>query len=93
MLPKHITQSHAMAPPPLPGSSLTGMLASDQSMDGPSGEAALLSCTLINYSILYFVLIVGGDRSMNSSDGPVEDEDDLPPLERARQRRNIFFKS
>jgi hypothetical protein len=30
---------------------------------------------------------------MNSSDGPAEDEDDLPPLERARQRRNIFFKS
>ncbi len=48
MLPKHISsriQSHAMAPPSLPGSSLTGMLASDQSM------------------------------------------------ERARQRRNIFFKS
>ncbi|KAF8496431.1 hypothetical protein F5888DRAFT_1703821 [Russula emetica] len=75
MLPKHIswsTQSRAMAPPSLPGSSLTGMLASDQSMDGSS---------------------VGGDRSMNSSDGPAEDEDDLPPLERARQRRNIFFKS
>ncbi|KAH9956184.1 hypothetical protein BC827DRAFT_812319 [Russula dissimulans] len=36
---------------------------------------------------------VGPDHSLNSSDGLVEDEDDLPPLERARQRRNIFFKS
>jgi hypothetical protein len=40
--------------------------------------------------LYHFVSIVGGDRSMNSSDGPVED--DLPPLERARQRSNIFFK-
>ena len=43
--------------------------------------------------LYFFVLIVVGDRSMNSSDGPAEDEDDLPPLERARQRRNIFFNS
>lgn len=96
MLPKHMSsniQSHAMAPPSIPGSSLTGMLGSDQSMDGSFGEAALLSCTLINHSTVLFFLIVGGDRSMNSSDGPAEDEDDLPPLERARQRRNIFFKS
>lgn len=93
MLPKHISwgmQSHAMAPPSLPGPSLTRMLASDQSMDGSSGEALLLSCTLINH---YFVVTVVGDRSMNSSDGPAEDEDDIPPLERARQRRNIFLKS
>jgi len=73
MLPKHISsrmQTHAMAPPPVPGPSLTGTLTSDQSMDGSS---------------------VGADHSLNSSDGVVEDEDDLPPLERARQRRNIFF--
>ncbi|KAH9073086.1 hypothetical protein EDB83DRAFT_2220172 [Lactarius deliciosus] len=36
--------------------------------------------------------LVGADHSLHSSDGFVEDEDDLPPLERARQRRNIFFK-
>ncbi len=36
--------------------------------------------------------LVGADNSLNSSDGFVEDEDDLPPLERARQRRNNFFK-
>jgi hypothetical protein len=92
MLPKHVSwsiQPHAVAPPSLPGSSLTGTLASDQSMDRSSGEAASLSCTLINE---FFSLIVGADRSMQSSDGPAEDEDDLPPLERARQRRNIFFK-
>jgi hypothetical protein len=41
-------------------------------------------------SFLFF--LVGADRSLNSSDGPAEDEDDLPPLERARQRRNIFFR-
>ena len=93
MLPKHISwgiQSHAMAPPSLPGSSLNRMLPIDQSMDGSSGATVLLSCTLINH---YFVVTVVGDRSMDSSDGPAEDEDDLPPLERARQRRNIFFKS
>ncbi|KAH9042460.1 hypothetical protein EDB85DRAFT_1856341 [Lactarius pseudohatsudake] len=36
--------------------------------------------------------LMGADHSLHSSDGFVEDEDDLPPLERARQRRNIFFK-
>ncbi|KAH9177811.1 hypothetical protein EDB89DRAFT_1844241 [Lactarius sanguifluus] len=36
--------------------------------------------------------LVGADHSLHSSDGFVEDEDELPPLERARQRRNIFFK-
>ncbi len=97
MLPKHISssiQSHAMAPPSLPGSSLTRMLASDQSIDGSSGAGVLFFCTLININhSTVCVVVVGGDRSMNSSDGPAEDEDDLPPLERARQRRNIFLKS
>ncbi|KAH8996297.1 hypothetical protein EDB92DRAFT_1942682 [Lactarius akahatsu] len=74
MLPKHISsniQSHTMAAPSQPSSSLGGTLMSDQSLDGSS---------------------VGADHSLHSSDGFVEDEDDLPPLERARQRRNIFFK-
>ncbi|KAI0262569.1 hypothetical protein BC834DRAFT_939601 [Gloeopeniophorella convolvens] len=35
---------------------------------------------------------VDADHSLGSSDVAVDDEDDLPPLERARQRRNIFFK-
>ncbi|KAI0301573.1 hypothetical protein B0F90DRAFT_1628634 [Multifurca ochricompacta] len=35
---------------------------------------------------------VGVDRSLNSSDGLAEDEDDIPPLERARQRRILFLK-
>jgi hypothetical protein len=41
MLPKHISssiQAHIMAPPSLLGPTLTGTLASDQSMDGSSGE-------------------------------------------------------
>jgi len=74
MLPKHISsslQSDTMAPPSQLGLTLTGTLATDQSIDGSSGA----------------------DRSLYSSDGPAEDEDDIPPLERARQRRNIFFRS
>ncbi|KAH9060539.1 hypothetical protein EDB87DRAFT_1726860 [Lactarius vividus] len=74
MLPKHISsniQSHTIAAPSQPSSSLGGTLMSDQSLDGSP---------------------VGADHSLHSSDGFVEDEDDLPPLERARQRRNIFFK-
>jgi hypothetical protein len=41
MLPKHISstmQTHATGRPPVPGPSLTGMLTSDQSMDGSSSK-------------------------------------------------------
>ena len=40
----------------------------------------------------FWLSLVGADHSLHSSDGIAEDEDDLAPLERARQRRNIFFK-
>lgn len=59
-------------------------------MDGSSGETA--SSPARQLIIRSFFTPVGGDHSLNSSDGLVEDEDDLPPLERARQRRNILFK-
>jgi hypothetical protein len=60
---------------------------SDQSLDGSSGE----TIHFLVGQLLIFDL-GGADRSLHSSDGVAEDEDDLPPLERARQRRNIFFK-
>jgi len=93
MLPKHISssiQAHMMAPPSLLGPTLTGTLASDQSMDGSSGE---ISPSPTRQLIILLLSLVGADRSLNSSDGVVEDEDDLPPLERARQRRNLLFRS
>ncbi|KAI9465678.1 hypothetical protein BJY52DRAFT_1113010 [Lactarius psammicola] len=92
MLPKHISsnmQSHMMAAPPQPSSSLGGTLMSDQSLDGSSGET--IHC-LVGDLLIFGLFLVGADLSLHSSDGFVEDEDDLPPLERARQRRNIFFK-
>ena len=55
MLPKHISssiQAHMMAPPSLLGPTLTGTLASDQSMDGSSGETSL-SDTPINHYIAF----------------------------------------
>jgi len=63
---------------------------SDQSLDGSSGER--IHC-LVGHLLIFGLFLVGADHSLHSSDGFVEeDEDDLPPLERARQRRNIFFK-
>jgi hypothetical protein len=76
-----------MAAPSRPSSSLGGTLMSDQSLDGASGETIYF---LVDQLLIFE--LVAADHSLHSSDGVVEDEDDLPPLERARQRRNIFFK-
>ncbi|KAI0292553.1 hypothetical protein BC826DRAFT_911422, partial [Russula brevipes] len=94
MLPKHISsslQTHTTVPSSLPGSSVTATLASDQSMEESSGKSAPRLARKLTISILFS--LVGADLSLKSSDGPVEEEDDLPPLERARQRRNLLFKS
>lgn len=64
-------------------------MMSDQSLDGSSGETLHV---LVGHLLILGSFSVGADHSLNSSDGFAEDEDDLPPLERARQRRNIFFK-
>jgi hypothetical protein len=64
-------------------------MMSDQSLDGSSGETIHF---LVGHLPIFGLFLVGADHSLNSSDGFAEDEDDLPPLERARQRRNIFFK-
>ena len=62
---------------------------SDQSLDGSSGETIYF---LAGRLLIFGLFLVGADLSLHSSDGVAEVEDDLPPLERARQRRNIFFK-
>ena len=62
---------------------------SDQSLDGSSGETIHF---LVGQLLIFGLFLVGAEHSLHSSDGIAEDEDDLPPLERARQRRNIFLK-